>query len=98
MFFGDQVEISFARKARAGAAWCSCAGFQGAAGARSGGTQCTACFGKGISCSNLELKLQDPLPSSVLLDTGTCLQLAVPIADATPISQGALGSKGHTPE
>lgn len=71
-------------------------GLQGAAGARSGGTHCTACFGKGISCSKLELKLQDPLSRSILLNTGTCLQLAMPIADVTPISQGALGSKGHT--
>lgn len=35
------------------------AGFQRVAGARSGRTHCTACFGKDISCSKLELKLQD---------------------------------------
>lgn len=32
----------------------------------------------------------------ILLDTGTRVQLAVPVAGVTPVAQGALGSKGHT--
>lgn len=92
MFWGPSRAVRFALLE----ALCASAGLQGAAGASTGGTHCTACFGKGISCSKLELKLQDPLSRSVLLDTGTHLQLAVPVAGVTPVAQGALGSKGHT--
>lgn len=60
--FGGGVFVGALRfalpEARGEEASCSSAGSQRAAGARQG-ELCAACSGKGISCSKLELKLQD---------------------------------------